>query len=157
MESWWQLSFISGVVASSDATYLAAEGRGSVDTSVGTTDFGGLGGGGSGKVVRSGGGYPPFVLGGGNPSPPGSYFFEHPGYNGSNISLDPNRGYADLTEVGHWFESDWNDRISSIYMVQVYVAVLYEHVNYAGSTYTAFSSHDNVGSWNDLASSCGTW
>jgi hypothetical protein len=66
----------------------------------------------------------------------GAVFCEDSGFGGDGIDLYRNNGYPDLTRLGRGFlgSSDWNDTISSFYTTN-YVVVLYENINYAGSTY----------------------
>jgi hypothetical protein len=111
------------------------------------------------------------VLGGGKyPQEARTKFFEDVNLGGGFIELDPNRGYYDLTHVGKGVFGDWNDEISSVEMVYTRVAVLWEHIHWAGrsltlqgTTYTGmfntvFPSFnlDKFG-FNDLASSLETW
>ncbi len=84
----------------------------------------------------------------------------------SHISLPPNRGYPDLTEVGRGFLDlgDWNDEISAVTLNGNWVAVLHEHIHFKGRTLTItrdsnpFDMRDlrRVG-FNDMASSIETW
>ncbi|WP_244417005.1 peptidase inhibitor family I36 protein [Streptomyces hygroscopicus] len=95
------------------------------------------------------------------PGPPRTVFWEDVNYEGSSIELNANRGYHDLTEVPYTFfgTGDWNDTISSVQMVYTNFAVLYEHVNLAGSTFTCYHGESNLTQhgWNDRASSLETW
>jgi hypothetical protein len=99
---------------------------------------------------------------GGDDGPPRTIFWSDHWYSGASLELSPNRGYYDLTEVGSglfgWF-GDWNDKISSVQLLGTQIAVLHEHVRWAGATFTCTYSMDDLGfvGWNDRASSVETW
>lgn len=154
MENWWQLTYISANSSYHPNKVLAPDGSGSV----GITD------------------YPPFVIAGsggtgstgpegfsGIPGPPApephTNFYEDVNYGGSRLVLKPNEGKPDLTEESWTIfgTGDWNDTISSIQMIATSVATLYEHVNWAGSTFSTTQSTPNLGGFNDAASGCATW
>jgi hypothetical protein len=88
-------------------------------------------------------------------------FYPHIGFQDWGIFLEKNRGYWDLTEVcdGLFCESDWNDKISSVYMYGTQVTVLHEHIHWTGQTFTLFGSMSSLVEfgWNDRASSLETW
>jgi hypothetical protein len=162
MENWWQLSYVNSIM-SSNAIYLTARG-GELEAPLHPTNFGG--GGGSGRiVVGSGGGSSSGPEGFGTTpglsGPPRAVFYEDIFYGGSSIELEPNRGYADLTRVSYTFfgTGDWNDTISSIQTSIPLWTVLFEDVDYMGSTFTTFGGAQNLldFGWNDRASGCGTW
>ncbi|WP_182813023.1 peptidase inhibitor family I36 protein [Bacillus sp. ME78] len=90
---------------------------------------------------------------------PKTYFYEHIDYNGDYLSLSPNRGYKNLTNVRMSIFEDWNDKISSFQMNNTRVTTLYEHINWEGQTLTMFGSVSNlrIYGWNDRASSIATW
>jgi len=90
---------------------------------------------------------------------PKTYFYEHIDYNGNHLSLSPNRGYKNLTNVRMSIFEDWNDKISSFQMNNTKVTTLYEHINWKGQTLTMFGSVSNlrIYGWNDRASSIATW
>jgi hypothetical protein len=92
------------------------------------------------------------------PPEPHAEFHEHMNFQGDNFELKPGRAQHDLTDYGmSWFwDGDWNDKISSVRLKAGAWAVLWEHVNYAGSSLTV---QNDVGyldalGWNDRASSC---
>jgi hypothetical protein len=97
---------------------------------------------------------------------PRTWFYEDINLGGSQIYLDANRGYYDLTEVSMGVFGDWNDEISSFWMIGTHVTVLHEDVRWTGQTFTVVRPHDeaefkqlsllSVG-WNDRASSLETW
>jgi len=112
-----------------------------------------------------------------SPPHPSCDYYEHPEYQGSSISHDANRGYADLTAVHSgvlgWGDS-WNDRISSLIVTNMSICVLHEHVFWAGNTLTfqatPLASPEGPPSypstwvrelssygWNDVASSVEGW
>lgn len=97
---------------------------------------------------------------------PRTWFYEDNQLGGSQIYLDANYGYHNLIEVGMGLFSDWNDQISSFYMLGTQVAVLHEHINWTGQTFSdvlAFGTPEfkrfslNSFGWNDRASSIETW
>lgn len=165
MESWWQSSLIAANSSYHPNKVLAAEGDGTIDTStVGTTNFGPGTGTPEGKVVvgHPGGSSGPegfSMIPGGGPPKPHTNFYEDVNFDGSRLELAPNRGYPDLTEVPWTFlgTGDWNDTISSIQLVATQVAVLWEHVDWQGSTFTTTESVSQLEGWNDVASGCETW
>ncbi|MET8878107.1 hypothetical protein [Nocardia sp. NPDC004604] len=96
-----------------------------------------------------------------------TYFYEHFGFEGEKISLPKDRGYHKLSDVGRgsFGLSDWNDVISSISTMNR-ITVLYEHVDWGGSTLTLENPNgtgkfywDELRSmgWDDRTSSVGTW
>lgn len=158
MESWWQLSYVSSNLESIPHTLAPNE---MSPYKVVPTDVGG-------PVVivpPPEGSSGPEGFGPPVPAPPPPHrhtnFYEDIYYGGSRLELAPNRGYEDLTEVSYTFfgTGDWNDTISSIEMVRTNVAVLYEHVGYAGRTFTATHNEPDLTlwGWNDVASSVATW
>lgn len=150
MENWWQTSYLSSLTVrrtfGSDDVLLGPE----TDPPGGVrpTYFG---------PVEAGGGVVPHhyaVVG------PYTNFYEHPDKEGSRYVLRSGDEDGDLT-TNHtglfgWGDS-WNDRISSIELVGTGIAILYEHVDFAGWSFTVTQYCPNVGSFNDLASSVKTW
>jgi hypothetical protein len=92
---------------------------------------------------------------------PVSMFWEDMNFDGEGFVLHANRGYANLKKKGRGFLGlgDWNDVISSVQMQGTHVCILHEHINWAGSTLTLFSSEPYLArsGWNDRASSVETW
>jgi hypothetical protein len=87
------------------------------------------------------------------PPPVDAMFYSDIEYQGDTLAVGTERSY-----VG----SEWNDRISSVYVPQGRTVVLYEHADYGGESLTL--SGDDVdlrmsagpsidGTWNDVASS----
>ncbi|HEX4816231.1 MAG TPA: hypothetical protein VFV66_26095 [Nonomuraea sp.] len=136
IESWWRLTYLERY--RSELHHPEAEGRPSKA--------------GDGQLLKT------FY--------PRTWFYEHINLGGSQIYLNKNRGYKDLTEVSDGLFSDWNDKISSYYMIGTQVTVLHEHVNWTGQTHSTVLSYPpperkvlellSVG-WNDRASSVETW
>lgn len=93
--------------------------------------------------------------------PPRTIFFEDVDYGGSDLELNRNRGYYDLTEVPWTFlgTGDWNDEISSFVTTIPLWTRLWEHVRWTGSSYTVYGGSENLTyvGWNDRASSVETW
>jgi hypothetical protein len=153
MERWWQFSFVS-------ANLKTLEAKGSGTTSTTTwppTGESGVGwpgtGGGPTLEIPLG---PPY----GGLGPPRTTFHEHIHFRGSDIELEPGWGYPDLTEVAWTFlgTGDWNDTISSVKLYRTELATLYEHVGWAGSTFSTTHEPDLTRyGWNDRASGCATW
>lgn len=108
----------------------------------------------------------PESIGSGVPAPYSgpseTVFFEHDNSEGSDLRLDKNRGFYDLTDVHSGlfgWGSNWNDRISSLQMWNTGITVLHEHIKWTGQTLT-LSSHTSslrTYGWNDRASSVETW
>ncbi len=160
MENWWQLTYLSLNLSSVPHTLAPNEvgsGRGNLTpTNVGGPTIivspprGSSGPEGFGPPTSA----PP-------PIHPHTNFYEDINNGGSRLALDPNRGYADLTEVSYTFfgTGDWNDTISAIELVATGVAVLHEDVNWSGSTFTTMQNEPNLlpYGWNDRASSIETW
>jgi hypothetical protein len=99
---------------------------------------------------------------------PRTWFFEHIDMGGSSIYLDKDRGYYDLTKVSlDWpFGGDWNDTISSYWMIGTGVAVLHDDIHWTGQTHSTVLGYPppdtrvanlNLFGWNDRASSLETW
>jgi len=106
---------------------------------------------------------------------PAVNYYEDDNFLGSIISHRKNRGFADLTQHRtSLFGPTWNDRISSLILVNLTVCVLYENVQYGGATHTFYASvpsspegpvsypidrepHLRPYGWNDRASSVGGW
>jgi hypothetical protein len=159
MENWWQLTSISlnlSSVPHALSTNELAGGGNVTPTNIGDPTV---------IVGKPGGSSGPEGFGPPIPAPPPpqphTNFYEDINYGGSRLILEPNRGYADLTEVAYTFfgTGDWNDTISSIELVATGVAVLYEDVDWMGSTFTTTQNEPNLLSygWNDRASAIGTW
>ena len=149
MENWWQLSFLTSAadfVSTRPKTLPAVTEVGVIPTDIKPppTPAGGPVPGGSFALVAI---------------PPHTSFYEHPNMQGDQFDLDPEFAYSDLTGVSKGFLGldDWNDKISSLWMERTKLTVLHEHVNFTGSTFTTTHHENNVGSFNDLTSSCPTW
>lgn len=117
--------------------------------------------------------FPPFTLrpGGSSyvtcpanpPRPPkGAQFFEHDNFGGHWFWLDPGFTWPDLRQVdmGGWFGTDWNDKISSLKTGDGFV-VLCEHINLGGSTLTFFGAvptfQSNPGPGHPICGPGGFW
>jgi hypothetical protein len=98
---------------------------------------------------------------------PRTWFFQDDNLGGSQIYLDANTGYPDLTDVSMGVFSDWNDQISSYWMLGTQVVVLHQDLNWSGtqtfSDVLAFGTSEfkrlslRPFGWNDRASSIETW
>jgi hypothetical protein len=160
MENWWQLSYVSATLASSDAPLktVKAEPTGIHPTTITGTPQPGRPG-----IPDPGPSSGPegFVVPTSAPAPiiPHTNFWEDINFEGSRIELKPGWEYDDLTEVSYTFfgTGDWNDTISSVQLVSTGTAVLWEHINRGGSSFTTTSNVAHLGWFNDLASSCATW
>jgi hypothetical protein len=78
-----------------------------------------------------------------SPPDPICWYFEHPGRQGSWITHPANRGFGDLTAVHSGFAGwgdSWNDRISCVWVVNMWHCVLHEDIYWAGSTLSLQSS-----------------
>jgi hypothetical protein len=152
VSKWWEMTYITAMLGRSLAGVGGGRGAPEVSTE-------------PGKAYSHG-----------RPDPSCDYY-EHPDYQGSSISHEANRGFADLTAVHSgvlgWGDS-WNDRISSLIVANMSICVLHEHVFWAGNTIafqpTPLSSPEGppsyatmwvreLGSfgWNDVASSVEGW
>lgn len=86
---------------------------------------------------------------------PGVILYKHAGFKGSRIFVKAGRNIRDLRKIG------WNDKISSIELVDNARIRIYEHKNYQGASITikddiidlAEFSEDIRGTWNDKISS----
>ncbi|MFD9360091.1 hypothetical protein [Streptomyces sp. NPDC060031] len=99
---------------------------------------------------------------------PRTWFFDDAGWQGHQIYLDANRGYDDLTNVSTWLWpfANWNDRISSVWLIGTRVAVLHDNVGWSGESltlqifdaaYELMIGDLTEWGWNDRASSLETW
>jgi hypothetical protein len=155
MDRWWQFSLLS-----ENAKTVKAQPSGTV-TPTGF-EVGEIGGG---TLPGSPPAGPGLILGGHSSgtgrAPRRTVFYEHIYYRGSDLEVDPGRGHHDLTEVAWTFfgTGDWNDTISSFRLFGTARATLYEHVDWAGSTFTSSGDTPDLTQvgWNDRASGCATW
>jgi hypothetical protein len=106
---------------------------------------------------------------------PAVIYYEDDNYGGSIISHGKNRGFYDLTQHNtSLFGHSWNDRISSLQLVNLNICVLYWDIHYLGATMTFYASTTSSPEgppsypldwepslrpygWNDRASSVGGW
>jgi hypothetical protein len=166
MDRWWQFSHISRMarpMGDEPAKTLTAEGDG--DDGIDTMSHGGGGaaGGGGGFPTDWTVEHPPHGVGSGSSTGPvvnDAYFYEDVNYRGDKLYLVRGRAFPDLTEIPWTFfgTGDWNDTVSSV-MAHGLDAVLYEHVHYAGSTFTAQAYYPDLVpyGWNDRASAIATF
>jgi hypothetical protein len=158
MENWWQLSYVSASLETSDARLTTLKPETTHPTTITTTPQPGRPG-----VPDPGPSSGPegFVIPTSAPAPiiPHTNFWEDINFEGSRIDLKPGWEYSDLTKVSYTFfgTGDWNDTISSVQLVATRSAVLWEHINRGGSSFTATSNVAHLGWFHDLASSCATW
>ncbi|GAA3023020.1 peptidase inhibitor family I36 protein [Kitasatospora sp. NPDC006786] len=97
---------------------------------------------------------------------PRTWFYEDDNLGGGNIFLDANRGYYDLTKVTYFPFADWNDRISSFWMLGTQVTRLWSDIHWSGNSHTfvlPFGTPEfrqmelrSIG-FNDISSSLETW
>ncbi len=157
MENWWRLSYVSAALASDDPL-VTLKPDGASPTTITQTPQPGRPGI---PDPSPSSGPEGFVVPTSAPAPiiPHTNFWEDSNYDGSRIDLRPGRQYSDLTEVSYTFfgTGDWNDTISSVQLVATRTAVLWEHVNRGGSSFTTTASVAHLDWFNDLASSCATW
>jgi hypothetical protein len=152
MNRYWQLSMIAPMAVAADRKTLKAEPSG-----IGIESWPG--------DIESGPGGVQIGLGGHGPTttpPPEAWstFYEDDGNKGSKIQVYRGGAHPDLTEVAWTFlgTGDWNDTISSVRLFGTQEAILYEHVNFAGSTLTLRGDVSSLHpwGWNDRASGCST-
>ncbi|MBV7509793.1 hypothetical protein KW850_32510 [Bacillus sp. sid0103] len=88
-------------------------------------------------------------------------FYEDINFEGDKLTLKPNHGHHDLTDVSMGlFQGDWNDKISSVNFGQsIKVCALYEDVNWKGQTLHLLTWDKNLhtSGWGDRASGIATW
>jgi hypothetical protein len=153
IERWWQFSFVSANLK----TFKANESG--MSTTGSWRPGGDIGGGYLGTSPTFD--LPKLGLGGTRGAPYiRTTFFEDINFRGSDIELEPGLGYPDLTKVSWTFlgTGDWNDTISSVRLDGTELAMLYEHVNWGGSTFsTTHEPNLTTFGWNDRASGCATW
>lgn len=106
---------------------------------------------------------------------PAVIYYEDDNYGGSIISHGKNRGFYDLTEHDtSLFGPNWNDRISSLQLVNLTICVMHWDVHWQGNTITFQASAPSIPEggvsfpqqwvsslhqwgWNDQASSVEGW
>jgi hypothetical protein len=90
-----------------------------------------------------------------------TYFYEHMDFTGDSMSLNANRGYNNLRDLGRGLFGlgDWNDIISSVRLNGNFVCVLHDHIHYQGNSLTLFKDNKYLEAlgWNDRTSSIETW
>jgi hypothetical protein len=97
---------------------------------------------------------------------PRTWYFEDINLGGAELYLNINYGYKDLTGVYMWPFTNWNDKMSSYWMLGSHASVLCEDINWSGQTWSRVPSP--YGSefkemdlrpfgWNDRTSSMMTW
>lgn len=115
---WWEMTYISSILNESPFDALGAFGADQASERLGHRA------GSRATVAR----FPPTVN-----------YFEDINFGGWSISHGPNRGYADLTRAHMGVFGDWNDKISSVNGQNLRIAVLHEHINWVGATFSVWS------------------